>query len=807
MPLLKRKPYVLKSPPRDLRSDELVFQVRFTKEIFRDYEEYLSHVNLYRRRLWTCKVTGKQNLTYEEALVSERRATERVQQFPKEFMGPVLSMVQFSPLRIDELVDRIYKEFKDRFVVNEEALGKSGDSFCPCKIVKVLAQHSKEDYRYDVAWLDEDGKKFNTSTEPAVRLTRKKQPFTRALLKAFIREAASSGSSRNSIWLVKNKLARKYKIPVEPPERIDSEEQTEPVNNGRQKTVEIEVVENGGHNTRKRRKTEDSAGRQEKKIVKRGTSLDVKEARKEGKGSNKGTSTETGKERKAVKKGSTSKMGSTTESRSSGKEKTTAGKKGVAPPPPPPTIKYPIEDTLVKPSPDDPVFEDRPIASTDFLLPMECLGNLLMVWDFCASFSKALHLSPFSLEELEKSLDYREGNAPLILETLFALVRTNLSDPVLREEFVKKRKRKSEVSVNTLKDDVSDLLELINKDKMAKYLPSIRLGNYKQIEASEKLEILQELIDKSLGSGIIRAQLEENIEEHQVLAAKKRGEDVEGSKRKKQAKLTLNGTADGVGEANGNSKDGENMDVDEDGNSADEKDAIKTEENGQAMGWKTKGKRKLGGNHSPVSGNGEVKKEEEQETKSSGKSRQAILKAKESIRLVEDQENERKKTEDSKKTQDKKKVQTDASSDRKLQDQMLAESQKRQEQLDRELEKRSIRTTPLGKDRNHNVYWFFHREGRLFVEDKNSRNWGYYSAKEELDALLGSLNPKGVRERLLQKQMEKHYQKISNALTRRSKGIAQKISVEDVAVRRSVRVRTAPRITGFLAYVNKLRQT
>lgn len=31
-------------------------------------------------------------------MVSERKATEKVQQFPKEFMGPVLHMVQLSTL-------------------------------------------------------------------------------------------------------------------------------------------------------------------------------------------------------------------------------------------------------------------------------------------------------------------------------------------------------------------------------------------------------------------------------------------------------------------------------------------------------------------------------------------------------------------------------------------------------------------------------------------------------------------------------------------------------------------------------------
>ena len=58
--------------------------------------EYLNRINLYRQRVWTCKSTGKSNLTYEEALVSEKQANEKIQQFPNELMEPVLRDVQFS---------------------------------------------------------------------------------------------------------------------------------------------------------------------------------------------------------------------------------------------------------------------------------------------------------------------------------------------------------------------------------------------------------------------------------------------------------------------------------------------------------------------------------------------------------------------------------------------------------------------------------------------------------------------------------------------------------------------------------------
>jgi len=51
---------------------------------------------LYRQRFWTCKVSGKGNLTYEEALVSEKHAAEKVPEIPKELMTPALRTIHFS---------------------------------------------------------------------------------------------------------------------------------------------------------------------------------------------------------------------------------------------------------------------------------------------------------------------------------------------------------------------------------------------------------------------------------------------------------------------------------------------------------------------------------------------------------------------------------------------------------------------------------------------------------------------------------------------------------------------------------------
>lgn len=48
------------------------------------------------------------------------------------------------------------------------------------------------------------------------------------------------------------------------------------------------------------------------------------------------------------------------------------------------------------------------------------------------------------------------------------------------------------------------------------------------------------------------------------------------------------------------------------------------------------------------------------------------------------------------------------------------------------MEKRFVRTSPLGKDKHHNRYWWFRRDGRIFVESPDSKQWGYYCSKEEV---------------------------------------------------------------------------
>lgn len=108
-------------------------------------------------------------------------------------------------------------------------------------------------------------------------------------------------------------------------------------------------------------------------------------------------------------------------------------------------IVYPIDDLLVQSGPDDPVFTDRPSPSRDLTVPMDCVGDLLMVWDFVSSFGRLLHLFPFSLQDFENAICHKERNLIIIVETYSALLRLLIKDGGRYLTIIQEKKRKPKV--------------------------------------------------------------------------------------------------------------------------------------------------------------------------------------------------------------------------------------------------------------------------------------------------------------------------------------------------------------------------
>ncbi|KAE8669537.1 DDT domain-containing protein, putative isoform 3 [Hibiscus syriacus] len=619
MPLFKRKPFGLAKPQEDLESSELVYQVRFTKEIFRDYQEYLNRINLYRERVWMCKSTGKSNLTCEEALVSEKHAIQKVQQLPNELVAPALRIIQYSMLSLRDLADLISKKLQKDLFVGAEMHGKKDDDLYP--------------------WRGKNCGEWESTC-------------------------------RSIPWVIHEKLAQKHGISTDPPEELRS----------RFFFQDGQLV-----NRPKKRKNEN------RNNVGEANGDSGKSKRKKGETGNPDAESNQPEEE---------------------------------------PIKYPIDDLLVKPGPDDPHFTDRPSLSMDFNVPMDCVGDLLM-----------------------------DSNLVIIVETQSALLRLLIKDGGEYSSTLKKKKRKPKISLVTWTEYICDFLEMINITELCSYVSTIKRGHYGLLEANAKLVILCELVCHALRTDAIRGKLDELIEQRQALGATRRGESLEYARKKREENEQLKNEPDALVKENSMESTGSNPQIAENGDQTGElaEEVISSRQSNSFL-------------NSRKQLNGQSKKAEKQnvdpkaeaENNSNEKGAQKQLNGE--------------KREDQEKSKEKREQRVQGNT------------------FNARLRNKTFVLIPWVKT-DYNRYWWFRRDGRIFVESCDSKQWGYYSAKEE-----------GEREKALQKQLEKFYDKISMELQKRSKDMGQKIALEEAVLRRSTRVRAPPRenpANAFLKYVNK----
>ena len=93
MPLLRKQPFVKSQPPAGLKPEDEVFFCETTKEVFLDYEAFFERTILCNSLVWSCSVTGKSNLTYEEAAESEAKSRKKISNLPKGLKKGLLYLV------------------------------------------------------------------------------------------------------------------------------------------------------------------------------------------------------------------------------------------------------------------------------------------------------------------------------------------------------------------------------------------------------------------------------------------------------------------------------------------------------------------------------------------------------------------------------------------------------------------------------------------------------------------------------------------------------------------------------------------
>ncbi|XP_077296787.1 ATP-dependent chromatin assembly factor large subunit isoform X2 [Arctopsyche grandis] len=221
MPLLRRRPFARNRACERLPDHQEVFHCEITDEIFQDYEEYCERIILVNSMVWSCEMTGTPNLTYAEALDSEKKARKSLRDFPMELRVPVLYLASRTRrCAFARMAEDIYNFVRDRYFVGEtiEAC-VDGELWSEAHVLSVIApkliNHSNNasSYTYEVEQFDDDetdAPQGNISILSNDRIRRGRGVFTRVKIQFYLKQFVEQGSS--GIIQVKDIIVNKYNI-------------------------------------------------------------------------------------------------------------------------------------------------------------------------------------------------------------------------------------------------------------------------------------------------------------------------------------------------------------------------------------------------------------------------------------------------------------------------------------------------------------------------------------------------------------------------------------------------------------------
>ncbi|CEP08391.1 hypothetical protein [Parasitella parasitica] len=402
MPLLKRKRFALvDTPPYDKDSKDsrntAVWFSPLTKEIFTDYSEYLRRTSLYKKSVWQCASSGKSNLTYKEAMESEKHDKDRVQEkIPELLQKRVLEHIQFSIARLESIVEDAYQYFVNRYAPGEIIHCLWDDNIAYNAKILELSEKPQDDIEndivpdrayYKVQLIDENSEGIDQEDCIKVvgdnRIKRDRYAFSKNLLRKFIREYASKDTYIGAPWVVKPEAAKRFGISQELPKDLQLAKDSA-YSKSRKKRKEASTTSPNG-NVKEEAELND-ARRIESTLKYPVEDLNVPSYRRDPNGNGPLTDM-------------------------------TPGTKGAT-------------SLALNPTGGMPL---RPAPNYQSTVPTECIGSFLMVWSFLGNFSQPLKLSPFSLDDFENALRY-DSATTILTESNIAL----LNAVILQRDRLKK---------------------------------------------------------------------------------------------------------------------------------------------------------------------------------------------------------------------------------------------------------------------------------------------------------------------------------------------------------------------------------
>ncbi|TGZ68700.1 hypothetical protein CRM22_004119 [Opisthorchis felineus] len=293
-PVWKKKKVVRdEQNPVELKEEEdkPPFIVPETQEVCTSAQELQQKTTVYGRNVWTCRVTGRSNLTYRDAAKSEATSHRILKKnFPKCFEKPVLETVHLSTLPLENLVHSCWTGLQEQFYVTEPVklkvdsvssqpihgiinevdkshtvdsmpVSNTGSNTSPNSSDKENVTKRttpvKKNYAYTVKVLSDVPLVVNDV--PACSIDRLNRIPSKEHIRMFIRaHAMRYGPNFSGPWIVDADLLRRYKITSKSPgfevdrvklkqmsNAIEAEYLARLIKNDRQANVDGTLLENG----------------------------------------------------------------------------------------------------------------------------------------------------------------------------------------------------------------------------------------------------------------------------------------------------------------------------------------------------------------------------------------------------------------------------------------------------------------------------------------------------------------------------------------------------------------------------------
>ncbi|KAJ2731864.1 hypothetical protein IW152_004255 [Coemansia sp. BCRC 34962] len=259
MPLFDGQPVDIHVPQLSARELQQLpqqqgWQIRFTGEEFLDYDQYLDRISFYRKPIWTCSISGRSSLTYEQALLSERAASHIKTGigFSDMLICEMLTFLSQSTMSIALAVDALYYRFQYDFFGGEHIDVRYPDTdgaMYECFVVGIgplpreavevkgettaqiatrlaierlgeaaeyiIAYEQRKQRMFTVRLYDVDGNPIEDSdiSVPASELSRSRNMFTKVALRQFLDENMRRDQRPGSPWIVCAQWRERFRIP------------------------------------------------------------------------------------------------------------------------------------------------------------------------------------------------------------------------------------------------------------------------------------------------------------------------------------------------------------------------------------------------------------------------------------------------------------------------------------------------------------------------------------------------------------------------------------------------------------------